>query len=1085
MEFRVLGPMEVSEGGRLLDIGSRMPRAILAALLVEANRVVSLDRLIDQLWGEVPPAKATGALQVYISNLRRVLEPARRSGTSPRVLVTRAPGYLLRVETDCVDVARFEGLAVEGRGLLRAGKPLAARDVLREGLALWRGEPYAELAFEPFIQPEIARLTELRAGAGEALLEAELVLGEHAGVVAELERLVLADPLRERRWELLALALYRCGRQAEALRAVAKARRTLGEELGLDLGVALRQLENDILRQSPLLDWQPPAAGPAAPVEPSPSTSADPVASDGDLLVGRHQELSQLLEVLRQTREGRGGVALLAGEPGIGKTRLAEELSGRAIVQGALVAWGRCHEGEGAPAFWPWMQIVRTVADRLAPDVFRSALGPGAAEIAQIVPEIKEAFTDLQPVIAAFDPTTARTSLYDALSRFLLRVATARPLVLILDDLHWADPPSVELFGFLAGQLATAPVAVVGTYRGGEVPEAHPLTAVLANLARRPNVSRIALNGLDQSDVARLLTLPTGKGPNGKGPSDDLIHAVWDRTEGNPFFVAELVRLLETQGSLGREVPGRVRDVIRRRVALLPEQSARLLSVASVLGRDFDLDVLAGVGGYDIDGVLELVEAALVAHLLLEIPGAVGCYRFSHALVRDTLYDGLSALRRARLHHRVAETLAARDLADPVELAHHYWQAAAAGGAPSALMWAQRAAEQALSRLAYEQTEELLNRALQLIERLPAGAERDRHELDIQGRFWQLLAMTKGRGASEVGQVAARAVELGRQLGDAQLLAPALYRLASFHGSRAEPAVSMQLSEQLLELAEQSGDPVIRLLGHISYGYAALARGRLAEARDHLQRAMDLPDLLQDASLIPLFGRHPAVGCWSSLGIVLGLMGAEDRAKELMERAITLARKVGHLFNLALALHYDAWLAVLRRDIVHVRERAEETMAVCRKGGFLMWEVSATTFHGWARAQAGETASGVASMVRGLAEYRATGARRHHHFCLVLLSEAYLLDGSPEAAFSALNESLAESGLTGECYYEAELHRLQGETLAQLSPDRAAEAESALRNAVAVARAQGAVLLERRAMASLEAFLRSGGAAVDPPAGSG
>ncbi|MGH3940938.1 MAG: BTAD domain-containing putative transcriptional regulator [Pseudonocardiaceae bacterium] len=1080
MEFRVLGPMEVVEGGRLLDIGPRMPRAILAALLIEANRVVSLDRLIDQLWGEVPPAKATGALQVYISNLRRALEPARRSGTAPRVLVTRPPGYVLLVEKDCFDVTRFEGLAAEGRALLRADQPSAATVVLRQGLALWRGEPYAELAFEAFLQPEIARLGELRAGAVEVLLEAELALGEHAGVVAELERLVAVDPLRERRWELLALALYRCGRQAEALRAVAKARRTLGEELGLDLGASLRRLENDILRQSPLLDWQPPATIPSHPVEPippTPSASADP--GDG-LLVGRDRELSQLIEVLCQVRENRGGVVLLAGEPGIGKTRLAEELSAQASAQGALVVWGRCHEGQGAPAFWPWMQIVRTVADHLAPDAFRAALGLGAAEIAQIVPEVKEAFADLQSVAAVLDPVTARTRLYDALSRFLLRVAGARPLVLILDDLHWTDPPSVELFGFFAGQLTGVPIAVVGTYRAGEVSD--PLITVLASLARRSNVSRILLGGLGQSDVARLLTRPTGA-----EPSDELLHAVWDRTEGNPFFVAELVRLLDTQGSLGREVPARVRDVIRRRVTLLPQEGARLLSVASVLGRDFDLDVLARVGGYDLDEVLELVETALAAHLLHEIPDAVGCYRFSHTLIRDTLYDGLSALRRARLHYRVAETLEAQDLADPLVLAHHYWQAAALpGGAPAALMWTQRAAEQALSRLAYEQTEELLHRALQLIERLPPGDERDRAELDVQGRRWQLLAMARGKGATAVGQAATRAVELGRRFDDAQQLGPALYRLVSFHSMQGEITRALELCKELLDLAKSSPDPIIGLLAHVARGwYFDFHQGRLSEARDHLEYALAFIDLPHDISLIPVFGLHPAVACRGYLSIVLALMGAQDRAKELTNDALRLANRLDYPLTLVYALLCDAWVGILCRDVPHARQRAEQTVAACQKGGFPLWRGMAIAMLGWARAHEGDTAAGAASIARGLVEWEATGARRFRHFFLGLLGEGHLLASCPEAALSALDQGLAGVSETGECFYEAELHRLRGKALAVLVPERAVEAEASLRRALLLARAQGAALLERRAMESLEAFLRPDGPVADAPAGSG
>ena len=348
VEFRVLGTMEVSDHRGLVNIGPRMPRAILAALLMNANRVVPLDHLIDDLWGERPPAAAAATMHVYISNLRRALEPDRSRGTPPRMLVSQAPGYMLRVDPLDVDAGRFEALVGEGRSLLCNSRDLsAARDALRSALALWRGQPYADLAFEPFIQLEVTRLTELHKSASEALMEGELALGEHASAVGSLQRLVAEEPLREWRWELLVLALYRCGRQAEALRALAEARRLLSEDLGLDLGAALRRMEGDILRQDPSLDWQPP--GKPAAVETSANHHEPPserseerqrvlVGWDHEVaqvprqlpahtphFVGRTEELLQLTSLLENARRDPGTVVISAigGSPGIGKTTLA------------------------------------------------------------------------------------------------------------------------------------------------------------------------------------------------------------------------------------------------------------------------------------------------------------------------------------------------------------------------------------------------------------------------------------------------------------------------------------------------------------------------------------------------------------------------------------------------------------------------------------------------------------------------------------------------------------------------------------------------------------------------------------------
>jgi len=262
LEVRVLGPMEVFHGVRSVDVGTRMHRAVLSLMVMDIDRVVSLDRLIDCLWGDEPPPTATGALHVYISGLRKVLEPERAPRAPSRILVTEAPGYALRLPPQVVDVGRFEALVREGQALLAAGRPASACHVLDIGLGLWRGPAYQDLAFESFLQPEIARLNQLRATARETRAEALLAVGRDADAVVDVSTMVEEDPLRERRWGLLALALYRTGRQGEALRALDQARRTLGEELGVEIGPDLRRLEQDILNQAPALEWREPVAQP-------------------------------------------------------------------------------------------------------------------------------------------------------------------------------------------------------------------------------------------------------------------------------------------------------------------------------------------------------------------------------------------------------------------------------------------------------------------------------------------------------------------------------------------------------------------------------------------------------------------------------------------------------------------------------------------------------------------------------------------------------------------------------------------------------------------------------------------------------
>jgi DNA-binding SARP family transcriptional activator len=379
MEFLILGPLEAHEGGRKLALGGTKQRALLAMLLLNANRVVSNDRLIDALWGGADSEDAAKALQVAVSRLRKVLEPDRPRDQD-RLLVTRPPGYELRLGPDQLDLNRFERLVAKARSSLAADPASAARQ-LHEALALWKGPPLADLAYEPFAQPELARLEVLRLAALEDRIRADLDIGLHADLVGELEALVAEHPLRERLRGLLMLALYRSGRQAEALAAYADARHVLVEELGIEPGPELRELQQAILRQEPALDRRPV-------VEEAPEPSRG-------VFVGRERELGELVGALDDALAGRGRLVLLAGEPGIGKSRLADELMGRAGARGAGVLVGPCWEAGGAPAYWPWVQALRAYIRETQPEALRAQLGAGGADLAQLLPELGALFPDL------------------------------------------------------------------------------------------------------------------------------------------------------------------------------------------------------------------------------------------------------------------------------------------------------------------------------------------------------------------------------------------------------------------------------------------------------------------------------------------------------------------------------------------------------------------------------------------------------------------------------------------------------------------------------------------------------------------
>lgn len=1071
MQYRILGPLEVVDNGTVLDLGPPKQRAVLGALLIEANRVVSLDRLIDELWGDDPPPQATASLQAYISHLRRLVEPDRQPRQSAHVLVTQPPGYVLRVHPDQIDAARFAALAAEGRQRLAEGSSAIARRLLQEALSLWRGPALADFAYEDFARTEAGRLEELRLAALEDRLEADIALGSHAAVVAELEQLVAAHRLRERLWGSLMVALYRCGRQADALRAYQRARRTLAEELGIDPGPALRRLEADILAQSPSLEWRPPAVEPRVPptIDSPDDSASESSRGRTSPLVGRDQELAQLAAVLKEAASGRGGVVLVHGEAGIGKTRVAQELVAEAGARGFRSAWGRAYEGAGTPAFWPWVEVIRSLLGSCDRQVLEAAVGQRTAELAQVVPEVKEV-TGTSGTSPPADPDTARFRLFEAFATFLRGLAAHRPLVVVLDDLQWADVASLDLLSFLGPRISDTSLVVVGTYRPAEVGGDHPLSNTLAALARHQVVGRVGLSGLTEADVGTLVSATTGVHA---GP--ELVATVHARTGGNPFFVGELTRLLQVEhalspDALARAVPAGVRDVVRRRLARLPEQTRTLLSLAAVAGREFELRVLETAADLDADQVLELVEAALAIGLVVEDSAVVGRCRFSHDLVRETIVDELSTLRRARLHARLAEALEALygdDDERSVEVAHHFFHARSVGSPEKVITHALRASRGATARLAYEQAHELLHRALGVTRSLPRGTARDRRELEVLLPLSSLVTMTKGFAAAEAHDVLARALDLCEQLEESHEVVPVLWRLVSFHNVSAQLEASRHFADQLLEVARRSGQPAELVAAHHSVGVTALQQGELAEARHHLEAALALPDGLHDPWLASWLPQHPVVACSTFLAWTLALMGDNRRAQELAHEAVAFAHRLRHDFTTVHALLFDAWMSGWAGDFNHSRRRAEEGVRLALAKGFALYGGLSQVCSGWARAGQDEPEPATAEIADGLATMEETGAWMLHTFFLALLSEAQWRAAGPKMALETIERALKLAETTGERFYEAELHRLRGEIILAMRPEEVAEAEAEMLEAVSVAKAQGATMLELRAVDSL------------------
>jgi hypothetical protein len=483
------------------------------------------------------------------------------------------------------------------------------------------------------------------------------------------------------------------------------------------------------------------------------------------VFVGREQETRKLRDAFDQVLSGDGRVVMVVGEPGIGKTRTAEELTTYARLRGAQVLWGRCYEGEGAPPYWPWVQIVRAYVHERDPKELLSDLGAGAADIAEVVSEVRERLPGLPPV-AKLEPEQARFQLFDSITAFLKNASKRQALVLVLDDLHWSDTPSLLLLQFLASELAGSRLFVLGTYRDVELRRQHPLSETLAALAREHHGERILLRGLGESDVARFIEMSAGL-----APPPALVAAVYRETEGNPFFIHEVVRLLVHDGRLQSpepntgwsvEIPQGIREVIGRRLNQVSAEANKALTVASVLGREFDLTVLSRVVDLDEERLLQGIDEALAARLVEEIPDSPGRHRFTHALVRETLYEELSTTRRVRLHRRIAEVLevhyGSRSERHLAELAHHFAEGAHGGGdVDKAVAYATRAGDQAATVLAYEDAGAHYERALQALDLKQTPAELARCDLLIalgNSQRWALDPVRARKPLLEAADVA-------------------------------------------------------------------------------------------------------------------------------------------------------------------------------------------------------------------------------------------------------------------------------------------------------------------------------------------
>jgi predicted ATPase len=700
------------------------------------------------------------------------------------------------------------------------------------------------------------------------------------------------------------------------------------------------------------------------------------------------------------------------------------------------------------------------------------------------------------------DPPLRRRRTFEAIIRVLLRESLNQPVLLLIEDLHWLDSETDAWLHLLSDRVPTASMLLLVNYR----PEYQHAWG------SKTYYTQLRLDPLGREEAHELLTALLGDAPS----LDALKQLILARTEGNPLFMEEFVQALVEQGVLVREVaaggqtarvrltrpltdiqlPPTVQGILAARIDRLPAEDKALLQLLAVLGKEFPLSLLAQVVGQpeaEVQGMLARLQRGEFIYEQPAFPEPE--YTFKHALTQEVAYNSLLLERRRELHERTAqalETLYQDRLEEHYSaLAHHYRRS---GNTEKAVVYLQRAGQQAAQRSAYGEAIEQLTAALELLETLAESRERLQQELLVQTTLGPALSVAKGYAAPEVERSFTRARELCQRVGDTPQLGLVLWGLHRFYLMRAEHRTAQELAAQLLSLAQHDLAPSSLLAAHTALGTALCIQGHLTEAREHLVPELPLVEAQQRRALAFRYGVDPGVLRLLYTAIDLWSLGYAEAALQRLQAMLTLAQELAHPFSLVVAQGGAAWTQRCRRDIPDTQARAEAALTLATEQGFPYWMAGGAILRGWALAAQGQAEEGISQMQQGLAAYRATGAELFRPFWLALLAEGYGEAGQADQGLPLVAEALEVMDQQGERFWEAELYRLKGELLLRADVQRPTsnvrgmvrdmspaptEAENCFQQALDVARRQSAKSLELRAAMSLSRLWQQQGKQVE------
>lgn len=1033
MKISLFGNLRITnEGLPVAALNTNRLQSLLAYLILHGDEPQPRERVAFSLWPASSESQARTNLRQLIHHLKRALPAA-----CDLLEITHFAVRWRRDATCAIDAVEFQAAAAE------AARAREANDAAREMQSLAHAAQIYEDDLLPGLYDDwLAPIRdEYRQRLVEVLQRLAALLEERGQIEAAIgcaERLAAIDPLAESHYQQLIRLHAANGDRASAMRAFHQCRRALRREIGMEPGAATVELFERLLKGGPEL--QAPSTLLSRPAATKPGAQLKKAGA----LIGRAGEWRELTSAWEDAAAGGARVAVISGEPGIGKTRLADELYQACVRQGYAAARSRCFAGQGQVSYAP-------VAEWLRSDAIRAGwigLTPGQrTELARLAPEIREA-SAAEGATGAAQPSPLaeswqRLRFHESIGGAIAKAR--KPLLLYLDDMQWCDAESFECLAAVLNSPAAARVLVLGTVRAEETGREHPYARFLSTLRQSAIVSEIALEPLDAEQTAELARFESAE-PLGSGRLEDIFRA----TRGNPLFVLETVR-----AGIGST---RVHAVIAARLGRLSANGYELAGLASVVGRPFSFELLEKATDWDEASVSQALDE-LWRRRIIESRGASE-YDFTHDRLREVAYAELSLVRRRYLHRRVARALAETYASDIEiwngQIAFHFERA---GMAEEAIAYYERAAAYARQRYAETEAADLLRRALALCRQFSESERRLMQELRLLATLGPALVATEGYSAPEVGETYHRALELSRRLRHEHIFA-ILSGAWVFDAVRGDLERARQFSEEFLEAEEREPAPGSRMAGNFLLGVSLFHLGRLEESLRRMTAAMAAHDDSGKSVLALFAGPDVGVFCRAYLAHITWHRGDGESADKYAAEAMAAANRIRDPFSQAIALDYAALLHAFRGESGPALDRGREALAVCSRYGFTYYGAVANIATGWAMAAQGDAGGGLAQLRQGLNALRTSGAELRMPYYFALLAETLGRAGKRGEALANLSSGFAFAGKNGEQWPVAELHRVQAELLAA-EGNAAAFAES-LQHGLEAARGAGSIGFERK-----------------------